>query len=219
MLFTLVINSPVPAIYGLLSIALILLSLSLHEFAHAYSATLLGDPTPRIGGRVTLNPLSHLDPVGTIFILVGYFGWGKPVQINPYNFRDPRRDSAIVSISGPLTNFAFAIAMIAFLKIVSLTVTGVELVYLQYSFTIVILVSFMLGIFNLLPIAPLDGEKILMYFLPLSIRSTLEPLMQKFGLIVLILIILPILPGGHSVLSYLFAPLQKLIFSLVEILV
>src|SRR3989338_5013701 len=83
----------------------LIIAISVHEFAHAFIADKLGDSTPRYQGRLTLNPLAHLDLIGTIFILVASFGWGKPVQFNPWNLKNPRRDSALISIGGPVANF------------------------------------------------------------------------------------------------------------------
>ena len=218
MLFDLIINAPVPALYGLLAIALILLSITLHEFAHAYSATLLGDSTPKVNGRLTLNPLAHLDLIGTLFMLIGSFGWGKPVPINPFNFKDPRKGSAIVSFSGPLTNFVFALVIIGAVKVLSFFTAGLSFAYLEYALTTVILVSVGLGVFNLLPVAPLDGDKILMFFLPASARNKIEPFMQRFGLLLLIIMILPILPGGYSLISFVLSPLQHLVLKFLDLI-
>jgi len=97
-----------PLIFILVAAALIL-SISVHEFAHAYVADKLGDPTPRYLGRVTLNPKAHLDPIGTLLLVVAGFGWGKPVPFNPNNLSNPKRDAALISFAGPLSNFFMAI--------------------------------------------------------------------------------------------------------------
>src|SRR3989344_4785860 len=86
----------------------LLIAITVHEFAHAFSADRLGDPTPRLQGRLTLNPLAHLDPLGTIMLFLVRFGWGKPVQFDPFNLRNPRRDAAIISLAGPLANVVLA---------------------------------------------------------------------------------------------------------------
>src|SRR5258708_1419548 len=92
----------------ILSLVALVIAITVHEFAHAFAAEHLGDPTPRLMGRLTLNPLAHLDPVGTILMILVRFGWGKPVQFDPFNLRHPRRDSAIISLAGPFSNFVTA---------------------------------------------------------------------------------------------------------------
>ena len=89
----------------------LLIAVTIHEFSHALTADRLGDPTPRAMGRLTLNPLAHLDPLGTLMIFIAHFGWGKPVPIDPYNFKNPRRDEILVSLAGPTSNFIFMIAI------------------------------------------------------------------------------------------------------------
>src|SRR3989344_291453 len=86
----------------------LVIAITIHEFAHAFVADHLGDPTPRLQGRVTLNPLAHLDPMGTLLLFIVHFGWGKPVQFDPFNLRNPRRDAALISLAGPATNLVTA---------------------------------------------------------------------------------------------------------------
>jgi Zn-dependent protease len=138
----------------------LLASLTLHELAHGITATVLGDPTPREQGRLTLNPLAHLDPIGTLLLVVTLltttfaFGWAKPVQVQPRYFRRPREGMAIVAAAGPATNFVLALACLAPIRF--LTVTGEAYDVLAAAFV----VNVVLGVFNLIPIPPLDGSRV-----------------------------------------------------------
>jgi len=217
MFFDLIINSPVPPLYGLLALILILLSITFHEFAHAFVSNALGDPTPRLTGRLTLNPLAHLDLFGTLFMLFGQFGWGKPVQVNPRAYDEPYKGWALVSLAGPLTNIAFAVVLIGVLKLIGLFLSGLTLVYVQFALSTTIVASITLAFFNLLPVFPLDGEKIVTYLLPLGKRHYFQTFMQKYGFFILVALILPIFPGGYSVVSYILAPVQSIVINLLSI--
>ena len=160
-----------------LTIPGVLIAITFHEFAHAVAADKLGDDTPRMQGRLTLNPLHHLDPIGSILLLTAGFGWGKPVQINPRNF--DRRISmtageAIVSFAGPLTNFILAILFLIILYTINVTniITNYEILYiLNLVLRDTVIINIGLGIFNLIPLPPLDGSKILTHFLPYNARQ------------------------------------------------
>ncbi len=154
--------------YVLLSAPPILIALTVHEFAHAYVAYRLGDPTAKMLGRLTLNPLKHLDPLGTIMLFVANFGWAKPVPVNPQYFRHPNRDMLLVAAAGPVSNLllAFLAGMILRLshtEILPLAEGGVTvMVMLRYG----LFINLVLAFFNLIPIPPLDGSKILRSLLP-----------------------------------------------------
>lgn len=136
----------------------LILAIGLHEAAHCYMADYLGDPTPRSQGRLTLNPLAHLDPLGTLAILLTNFGWGKASPFDPYNLKDPRRDTAIIALAGPVSNILVAVLLsILFHSLSNLSILGI------LSFLIQLNVN--LAIFNLIPVPPLDGSKILGLFL------------------------------------------------------
>lgn len=147
----------------------ILIAVSLHEFAHGYVSYRLGDPTPKAMGRLSLNPLTHLDPVGTLCLLFFHFGWAKPVQVNPYYYKDKRKGMVLVGLAGPMMNFLIAL-ICAFAMEIILKMTGgyagditVFIFKLfQYTYTI----SIGLGVFNLIPFPPLDGSKIVGALLP-----------------------------------------------------
>lgn len=184
----------------LLTIPGVLIAITFHEYAHAFAADKLGDDTPRNQGRLSLNPLSHLDPFGVIMLIFAHIGWGKPVQINPNNFTrkvSARTGEAIVSLAGPLMNFilAFVIAIIfhalqTFATSFALTtqVGIIIMTMLQYA----ILVNIGLGVFNLIPLPPLDGSKILMAFLPYNAKRWFEEHTQLFYIIFLIIWITPL---------------------------
>ncbi|HEC96801.1 MAG TPA: site-2 protease family protein [Nitrospirae bacterium] len=151
----------------------ILLAVTFHELAHGYVAYRLGDPTAKDAGRLTFNPLKHLDPLGTIvFIVTRMIGWAKPVPVNPYNLRNPKRDMMWVSIAGPATNMALAVvSAILFKLMLTLPVTDPVLVKriflpLAMMLQLSVVLNIGLAVFNIIPIPPLDGSKILIGLLP-----------------------------------------------------
>lgn len=155
--------------------------LTVHEFSHALSAHLVGDNTAKDYGRLTFNPFAHVDFLGLLMLFFAGFGWGKPVPINPNNFRKPRRDIMFVSFAGPLSNFLSGIFFILVLKIV-VTYTTLSSANLLVNFLfILIIINFTLFIFNLLPIPPLDGSKILFSILP-SKFDNIKYLLNKYGI-------------------------------------
>lgn len=183
----------------------LLIAITVHEFAHAITADKLGDPTPRLQGRVTLNPLAHLDPVGTIMLLLVGFGWGKPVNFDPHNLRDPRKDAAIISFAGPTSNILLA----TILGIITKLVASPLIASLLYP---LIYINLVLAIFNLVPVFPLDGEKILSGILPRNISFEFQSIMQRYGTFILIFLILPVF--GSSPIISLISPAINFLFSL-----
>lgn len=157
--------------------------ITVHEAAHAWVALKLGDPTAQMEGRVTLNPMRHLDLLGTLMIFIAHFGWGKPVPYNDHNLKHPHRDAALISIAGPMTNLLSALVIAILIKYLNLPGFLFELLRAIYSLSII------LFLFNLIPIAPLDGSKLLALLIPHS----KEALYQRFvsqGPLYLILLIL-----------------------------
>lgn len=148
----------------------VLLAISFHEMAHGYAAYLLGDKTAKSMGRLSLNPLRHLDPVGAICLLLFGFGWAKPVMINPVYFKKPKRDMALTALAGPVSNFILAFLAILLFKLLALTAFGQSMGYvaqLLFSFlSTFATLNIGLGVFNLIPIPPLDGSKIFLPLLP-----------------------------------------------------
>lgn len=170
--------------------AALVVSATVHEFAHAYLADRLGDPTPRSQGRLTLNPLAHLDPAGTLLILFAGFGWAKPVQINPANFENWRRDSIIVAAAGPLANVTllFVLGVPYKLGLLDFGLFG-PAASMSRFLLVTMQINAMLAVFNLVPIPPLDGSKILMGLLPPA-QAVSYARIQPYGVLVLFLLVI-----------------------------
>ena len=179
----------------LLTLPAVIIAITFHEYAHAYAADKLGDDTPRMQGRLNLNPLSHLDPVGFMLLMFAGFGWGKPVQINPRNFnRNVRMDKgeAIVSVAGPLMNFILAIvsaiilgAIYMFAPASFLMNTVGNIIYILLQELVIINIG--LGVFNLIPLPPLDGSKIFRNFMSYKVKAWLDKNERYFYFAFLIL--------------------------------
>jgi len=151
----------------ILLIPSVLAALTVHEYAHGWVAYQLGDPTAKSLGRLTLNPLAHLDPIGTILLIVAFFGWAKPVPVNPLNFRNPRRDMIWVALAGPFSNVLLA-ALIGFSLQPLINYGLMEPFGTVYQMmTLAVFINLMLALFNLLPIPPLDGSKVVAGLLPI----------------------------------------------------
>lgn len=202
----------------LLSLPGIFIGFAFHEFAHAFAADRLGDSTPRSQGRLTLDPLPHIDIMGLILIIIAGFGWAKPVQVNPRNFKNPKRDDIIVSLAGPMINFAIALLFVVLLKLLVITgvfyfinttiTSGIEALIYQ-----TVWINLILFVFNLLPIYPLDGYHVLSHFVPYSNREKLYRLRYFSRFILLIILITPvasyvILPVVSSLYDGLFTLLK-----------
>ncbi len=185
-------------------------AICVHEASHAYMADRLGDPTPRLAGRITLDPRSHIDPMGLLFLLMVGFGWGRPVMFDPYNLRNPRRDSAVISLAGPGSNFLVALVVSLVVRtIVMFNLSG--LAGLADFLIPVIYLNVLLGVFNFVPIAPLDGFKIVGGLL--SDRQARDWYsLERYGIIFLIALLLPI--GGQSMISAVILPAVGLLLRL-----
>lgn len=196
-------NSPLSFFINILCLLIVV---TIHEFAHAITADKLGDPTPRLQGRVSFNPRVHLDPMGSLFLLLVGFGWGKPVQFDPYNLKDPRKDAAIISLAGPLSNFLLALVLAIVLRLITSfpflhsSVIG----YMVFIIFIprLILYNILLGVFNLIPIHPLDGFKIVGGMLPEDKAHEWYQL-ERYGYIFLLLLIIPLGAGGSMIIGIL----------------
>lgn len=146
----------------------VLIAVTFHEYAHGAVAHMLGDPTAKDQGRLSLNPLRHLDPIGTLLFIIFRFGWGKPVPIDSSHFKHPRRDMALVSLAGPATNFTLAALFGLLIKFQLVTVSGQGGVGDMLGILVLMTaqINIVLGVFNLLPLPPLDGSRLVSALLP-----------------------------------------------------
>lgn len=199
-------QNPLELVALLLTLPGVIIAITFHEFAHAFVADKLGDDTPRRQGRLSLNPLAHIDPVGFLMLIFVHFGWGKPVEINPTNFNRKKSMSgqeALVALAGPLMNI-----IIAFI----LTIVYFAIETYAYAFTLTKLgwiimlmiamainVNIGLGVFNLVPLPPLDGSKILIHFLPSKAKIWCESNIQTFYIIFVVLWV-------TNLVSYIITP-------------
>ena len=169
----------------------LLVGLTFHEFSHAVTADNLGDDRPRRMGRLTLNPLAHIDPIGALMLIIAGFGWAKPVMVNPAALRGGRRSMALVAFAGPLANVVVAIAFAVVYRIMVLA--GVDSGFFLSLVALIVQINILLAIFNLLPIPPLDGYNVALAYLPPRQAMTLQR-SAPYGIIVLLLLIF--LPGS-----------------------
>jgi Zn-dependent protease len=193
----------------ILSAPAILFGLTIHEFSHGLVAWRLGDPTAKMLGRLTLNPLKHLDPIGTIALFLFRFGWAKPVPIDPRNFRHPTRDMAISSLAGPGANLLTAAVAGLILRALFLFHIGGFITTLTMYF---VLFNLILCFFNLIPIPPLDGSRLLLHLLPPNLAAGYARL-ERYGFIILIGVILLGQLTSFNILWLYMDPLLR-IFSL-----
>ena len=202
---------------------MLLVGFPVHEFAHALAAYRLGDGTAKLFGRLTLNPAAHFDPLGGILLAVTFlgssgqfgFGWAKPTPVNPANLAGGRRGEALVAAAGPLSNLVLAAMAALPLRYILATpeleaqVPGMVIEILG----LFIFINLVLMIFNLLPIPPLDGSKVLFAFLPARLSWQWRPILEQYGFILLLLLFfLPLLPGG-SIGGQVLGPILRALFS------
>lgn len=201
----------------LLYILSLVIAITIHEFSHAFVADRLGDPTPRLQGRLTLNPLAHLDPIGSLLMLIARFGWGKPVVFDPYNLKNPRRDAGLISIAGPISNLllaTFCSMLLHLLLFMRLSLLSNSLLSL-FSFGLMsllqplIVLNIVLAIFNLVPIHPLDGFKIVEGLLPHDKAKEWHKL-ERLGLILLLVLVF----GPAAPLNAIISPAINFFLSL-----
>lgn len=201
----------------LLSVPGLLLALSMHEFAHGYAAYKMGDNTAKYDGRLSLNPFDHMDPIGTVCLLLFKFGWAKPVRINPYNFKNQRAGIIVVSLAGPFMNFILALISAIIAEIVARYMVYSNIaVFLYQVFYISEAINIGLMVFNLIPIPPLDGSKVLLEFLPYRYREYFYRV-ERYSFIILILLcysgfLSPILTVMQGSISSLIGSIIGLIF-------
>lgn len=215
-------QNPMELVALLLTIPGVIIAITFHEFAHAFAADKLGDDTPRRQNRLNLNPLSHIDPIGLFMLMFVHFGWGKPVEINPTNFNRKRSMSAqeaIVALAGPVTNIIIAIILTIILFAISTFASAFVLsqagILVVLALQMAISVNIGLGVFNLVPLPPLDGSKILLHFLPYNAREWFINNKQIFYIIFIVM-------WFTNLISYIIAPVINLasagIYSLVAVI-
>jgi Zn-dependent protease len=192
---------------------MLLVGFPVHEFAHALAAYRLGDSTARFMGRLTLNPIAHFDPLGGILLAITFigssfgFGWAKPTPVNPSNLEGGRRGEAVVAIAGPISNLVLAIAAALPLRYL---LANPDLARQLPSVVLQVLILFVfinlvLMVFNLFPIPPLDGSKVLFAFLPPQVAWRYRPMLEQYGFILLLLVFF--LPPGDSIGSRILGPI------------
>lgn len=210
-MFSELFNNPLSFLGWLVAL---IIGITVHEFSHAFVADRLGDPTPRVQGRLTLNPLSHLDPLGTLMILIARFGWGKPVVFDPYNLKNPQRDTALISIAGPISNILVATIASVLLRV--LLITSIQHgILLSIGFLLlppIIVLNIGLAVFNLIPIHPLDGFKIVQGILPTEYARQWAEL-EPYGMIFLLFLVFPIF-GSVAPLSHITSPVTTFLLGI-----
>jgi len=189
-------------VYLLSSLAVIFLTLPIHEFAHGYAATKLGDYTPRYQGRLTLNPFAHIDYIGAMCILLFGFGWAKPVQVNARNFKNAKVGMAITAFAGPLANIVLAFVSLVLANVCQVIPINTEiLIYIYMFFNYIATINIYLAVFNLIPIPPLDGSRLLSAFLPNKYYYSLMRYERYFSIIILALLWIGVLDVPLGFLS------------------
>lgn len=206
----------------LITLPAVLLAIIIHECAHGYMAYMLGDPTAKMMGRLTLNPLKHLDPIGALCMVFFHFGWAKPVPVNPSYFKDPRRGMALTAIAGPIANILIAFLTVPlYLLTWKASVAQIDAAFLStflrvlfYFFYYLHIVSIGLALFNLIPIPPLDGSQILFAVLPARQYNTLMRYQRYFPIVFLIFLLASSRFGILSGISELISLGMERIWSL-----
>jgi Zn-dependent protease len=198
-------------------------AITIHEASHAWMADHLGDPTARLEGRLSLNPLAHYDPIGTTLLLITAvlwwlkypvfpFGWAKPVMFDPYNLARPRRDAALISLAGPAANLALATVLGIINRLLITNPFSPFYIFSSLTYFLIVL-NVSLAIFNLIPIHPLDGGKILAGLLPAKEAAEFDRLLNRYGFLLLLFLIFPTF-GGASIISMVISPIISLLLKI-----
>ncbi len=185
----------------------LLLAMTVHEYAHARVAVAMGDFTPRMTGRLTLNPVAHIDPIGLLMLFFAQFGWAKPVMINARNFEDWRKGELYVSLAGPAANL-----VTAFIALLLLAAVGGQAVWLYNVLKLIVLYNINFAVFNMIPLPPLDGSKVLMSFLPGEWAYKLAGL-ERYSFLILIVLVFT------NVLGMIIFPIRAVLLNMMSIIV
>lgn len=193
----------------------LLISLSIHEFAHAWVAYKQGDISQKIRGRLTLDPFKHIDPIGFLCIVLCGVGWGRPVMVDDRNFKNSRKGTMLTALAGPVSNLLLAVLLTLVLKILmmvgvfdNIVANSISTIFLQ-MFLYTIEFNIVFGIFNLIPLPPLDGSKVLAYFLPQSLRGIMYTL-ERYSFIIILIIFCT------NITSYIITPAYNAILNLLN---
>jgi len=185
----------------------LIIALALHEYAHAWAAVKMGDFTPKMMGRLTLNPMAHIDPIGIVVLLIARFGWAKPVVINPHNFRDRKKGEILVALAGPAMNFLLAFLSLGVMIFLTHRMR-MEMSYgLRAVLWLIVVYNINFGIFNMIPLPPLDGSRILMAVLPYEMQYRFAAL-ERYSMIIFIIFI------ATPILGYILVPIAQLLLGL-----
>ncbi len=190
------------------SIVILIFSIIIHEIAHGFMADKLGDPTARLQGRLTLNPIKHIDPVGSIFVplitsLSGFtFGWAKPVEYNPYNLKNKRQGEFLIALAGPMSNLLLAVIFGLIIRIASAGATAITPFIEICSY--IVIINLVLAIFNLIPLPPLDGSKLLFAWLPQQ-YGKLRMVLETYGMIFILVVVFFLWPVISPIISFAFS--------------
>ena len=198
-----------PIIFQTFFLVVLILSAIIHEYAHGWVADRLGDPTARLSGRLTLNPIPHIDPIGTILLpalllfsnLGVFFAYAKPVPVNPHNLRNPKVGGGLVAFAGPAANFAVALVLGSLVR-------ALPPLPFSHALQIIVYANLLLGVFNLIPIPPLDGSKVLFALLPDSLRP-LQVFLETYGIFLLLVLML----SFYGALVTVLLPVIEALFS------
>ena len=188
----------------------LLTAMTIHEYAHARVAVAMGDFTPRLAGRLTLNPVAHIDPIGLLMLFFAQFGWAKPVMINPRNFKDWRRGELLVSLAGPAANLLMALT--GTLLLGACWKMGIAEQWIYKVLQLVIIYNINFAVFNMIPLPPLDGSKVLMSFLPGEWAYKLAGL-ERYSFLILIILVF------SNALGAIIYPMQRLLLNIMSVIV
>ena len=188
----------------------LLTAMTIHEYAHARVAVAMGDFTPRLAGRLTLNPVAHIDPIGLLMLFFAQFGWAKPVMINPRNFKEWRKGELLVSLAGPAANLLMA--LMGTLLLGACWKMGIAEQWIYKVLQLVIIYNINFAVFNMIPLPPLDGSKVLMSFLPGEWAYKLAGL-ERYSFLILIILVF------SNVLGTIIYPMQRLLLGMMSFIV